>query len=54
MVAETVINARYQGEEVRCGACDRVIGVGVIPFRVGARLPCKSCGAWVILPLRGG
>lgn len=48
------IHAVYRGDRVHCGHCGRVIAVGVVPFQVGARVPCKSCGCWIILPLRGG
>ena len=46
-----VIEADYVGDEVRCGQCHRVIAVGVVPARAGAKVPCKSCSEWVELGL---
>lgn len=48
----TPVVARYDGEEVHCGKCSRVIGVGIVPTSEDSRVPCKSCGVWVGLPLR--
>ena len=46
-----VIEAGYVGDEVHCGRCGRVIAVGVVPAREGAKVPCKACGEWVQLGL---
>ena len=54
MVTDLGVRALYVGDEVHCGACNRVIGIGIVPYRVGSRIPCKSCSTWVLLPLRGG
>lgn len=53
MPAKPTIEARYEGDEVRCGQCGRVVAMAVVPSKRGARVPCKSCGDWVDLPLRG-
>lgn len=43
------VEAVVQGDWTHCGGCQTRVALGVAPVRLGARVKCFRCGAWVAM-----
>lgn len=48
---ESVSDAIYDGDWLRCGACGQRMSVGLIAVKDGARSQCKGCRTWNRVPI---
>lgn len=52
MATDTPVYARVDGDWLLCGGCDTRIALGLAALKVGARLKCPRCKAWVNVEVR--